>query len=73
MQPIQRIVEYQLSWHLQLGCRFRVRFENGAWPAEWGTVSAADLSALASIFNEKLVYFDPNSGFIFTGLGIPGT
>lgn len=59
------ITDYALAWHPTEGPAFRIRLQGAEWSA-WKKVSAADLAALAAIFNESPVFLGPN-GHITTG------
>jgi len=60
------IVErFMLGWHPQKGAGYRIKLANGAW-GNWVIVPAADLAALAAIFNESPVYAHED-GSITTG------
>ena len=61
-----KIVEYRLAWHPHAGGYYRIRLEGKPW-RDWVQVAAADLSALAAIFQESPVYLTAN-GTISTGV-----
>ncbi len=60
-----RIEQYGLGWHPKSGAAFRIKPEGKDW-SRWIPVSAADLAALAAIFNEQPVYLHANNS-ITTG------
>jgi hypothetical protein len=64
---MQQIVQYQLAWHPQQGSQFRFRLDGVAQWSNWMRVSAADFCAVALIFNETPVYYNPQTDAIFTG------
>jgi hypothetical protein len=61
------IEEYQLAWHPQQGPGFRFKLKGTSNWSDWVRVSAADLTAVALILNEKPVYFNRQTGFMSTG------
>lgn len=61
-----QILQYQLAWHPEKGSQFRIKLENAAQWSNWMKVPAADLSAIAAILNETPVYYNPQTGAIFT-------
>ena len=69
---MQEIEAYQFSWHPQRGCHFRLKIKNARAWTKSVAVTASDLAAVAAILNEKPVYFDPQTGTIFTGPEPPG-
>ena len=60
-----QIEQYTLGWHPQKGTAFRIKPMGGGW-SNWVSVPAADLAALAAIFNEQPVYVQPDNS-ITTG------
>jgi hypothetical protein len=61
----QQIEQYALGWHPQKGSAFRVKPVAGGW-SDWIMVPAADLAALAAIFNEQPVFLQADKS-ITTG------
>lgn len=53
------IEKFALGWHPQTGGAYRIKVINGGW-STWKVVPAADLAALAAIFEESPVYVHPN-------------
>lgn len=62
-----KITDYQLGWHSGKGSGFRYKLENGGWSAWVMLPSAADLAAIAAIFNESPCYLQ-SDGSLTTGL-----
>ena len=59
------IEQYALGWHPTKGAGFRIKPAGRVW-SDWLSVPAADLAALAAIFNEQPVYLQPDNS-ITTG------
>lgn len=54
------IEQYALGWHRQKGAHFRIKPAGRGW-SNWVQVPAADLAALAAIFDEQPVYLQPDN------------
>lgn len=62
----QKIVQYQLAWNPQQGAQYRIKLENNSQWLQWVKVSVSELSIVALLFKESPVYFNPETGSIFT-------
>lgn len=65
--PAREIEEYQLGYHPSKGCQYNFRVKGSTSWTGWRQAPAGEVALLALILNEKPVFYNPDTGWIYTG------